>query len=278
MTKMTRRMLLITPEMAASMLSRSRGNRNTSAPVVTALRGAIRGVLGAVWYPSLEPLIAFAGEAMDSDLLNGHHRLTAIKLEGVAVMCEIIENMPLEMAGHLDRARQRSGCDDMRMAHGDILAYARRPILRTLMIVADVNRFRGLSAERYKILLDAIGAEDVDRAIRAPTGRNAILRAAFVYCIPALGGKATAVWDQICSRDMPPEASTIYKILSVPGTGACQANIRPSFAKLVNGFHLISRGKTGAGKLSISAESLGWADAARKMNLTEIGQLLRETP
>lgn len=263
-----RRLVLVTPELARQWLGMSRGNRRISKASVSLLRNEIRLQR---WVSDLGDPIAFD---VDGRLVNGHHRLTAILQEGVAVSCVVEDDMPEAVIQRLDQIGLiRIGADVMTMAHGDSEAYRRAPILGA--ILTQTTAVNKLTPEAYRIILAAIGPERVDLVARVQRqGRGSVLRAAFAYCMPALGAKASPIWDDLMAAELPPRASTMYKILGLAQNGP-HAVRRDTFARAVSGFRLLARGQDAAGKLYAAEGAMVWADAAREITIADLSKMIR---
>ncbi|MFJ8229592.1 hypothetical protein ACIQ9E_06460 [Streptomyces sp. NPDC094448] len=94
----------ITPSIATEMISRNYGNRPLDKGRVTHLREAIhRGE----WLVSHQG-IAFSGSWSNSRLLDGQHRLEAIRISGQTVPVLVFENVPPETFSVMDTGRSRT--------------------------------------------------------------------------------------------------------------------------------------------------------------------------
>ncbi|MFD7829574.1 hypothetical protein [Kitasatospora sp. NPDC059803] len=101
---LTSRIVLVTPELAGSILERNRNNRPVDKGVIKQISDAIaRGE----WQVTHQG-IALAGSVESGRLLDGQHRLEAVKGCGVAVPMLIFEHVPEETFSVLDTGRSRS--------------------------------------------------------------------------------------------------------------------------------------------------------------------------
>ncbi|WP_157856297.1 hypothetical protein [Actinacidiphila yeochonensis] len=94
----------ISPGVAAEMLTRNHENRPLDRGRVAHLRDAIRR---GEWLISHQG-IAFAGSWVDSRLLDGQHRLEAIRQSGQIVPVLVFENVPSEAFSVMDTGRSRT--------------------------------------------------------------------------------------------------------------------------------------------------------------------------
>lgn len=94
----------ISPNLAAEMLTRNRENRPLDRGRVAHLREAI---LRGEWLISHQG-IAFSGSWTDSRLLDGQHRLEAIRQSGHTVQLLVFENVPIETFSVMDTGRSRT--------------------------------------------------------------------------------------------------------------------------------------------------------------------------
>ncbi|MFJ6212717.1 hypothetical protein ACIQGZ_05210 [Streptomyces sp. NPDC092296] len=101
---LTSRIMDISPGVAAEMLTRNHANRPIDRGRVTLLREAIQR---GEWIVSHQG-IAFAGSCADSRLLDGQHRLDAIRQSGQIVPVLVFENVPVETFSVMDTGRSRT--------------------------------------------------------------------------------------------------------------------------------------------------------------------------
>lgn len=98
------RVMQISPQVAAEMLERNHENRPLDRGRVTFLREAIDR---DEWQVSHQG-IAFSGAFHDSRLLDGQHRLEAIRLSGRTVPLLVFEHVPEETFSVMDTGRART--------------------------------------------------------------------------------------------------------------------------------------------------------------------------
>ena len=97
---------LITPEMAARYLTKSRLNRSMSLGVVESYAADMRS---GKWKLTLDPIrFNEAGELMD-----GQHRLSACVMSGCAFLTKVVHGVPDEMMKVLDTGRRRKVSDHL---------------------------------------------------------------------------------------------------------------------------------------------------------------------
>ncbi|MFH9265472.1 hypothetical protein ACH4KN_14610 [Streptomyces sp. NPDC017546] len=101
---LTSGIMSISPSLATEMLTRNRENRPLDKGRVTHLREAI---LRGEWLVSHQG-IAFSGSWSDSRLLDGQHRLEAIRQSGQTVSLLVFENVPVETFSVMDTGRSRT--------------------------------------------------------------------------------------------------------------------------------------------------------------------------
>ncbi|MFC8898562.1 hypothetical protein [Streptomyces cinereoruber] len=101
---LTSGIMSISPSLAAEMLTRNRENRPLDKGRVTHLREAI---LRGEWLVSHQG-IAFSGSWSDGRLLDGQHRLEAIRQSGQTVSLLVFENVPVETFSVMDTGRSRT--------------------------------------------------------------------------------------------------------------------------------------------------------------------------
>ena len=101
----------ISPSVAAEMLTRNHENRPIDKGRVTHLREAIQR---GEWLVSHQG-IAFAGSWTDSRLLDGQHRLEAIRQSGRTVPVLVFENVPVETFSVMDTGRSRTAATVLAM-------------------------------------------------------------------------------------------------------------------------------------------------------------------
>ncbi|MER8182901.1 hypothetical protein [Kitasatospora sp. NPDC094015] len=117
----------ISPIAAAEMLTRNSGNRPLDRGRIALLRAAI---LRGEWLVSHQG-IAFAGAWQNSRLLDGQHRLEAIRLSGRSVPVIVFENVPVETFSVMDTGRSRTASTVLAMQNehdSSLLAAAIRHI------------------------------------------------------------------------------------------------------------------------------------------------------
>lgn len=112
----------VSPSLAAEMLTRNHENRPLDKGRVAHLREAI---LRGEWLVSHQG-IAFSGSWPDSRLLDGQHRLEAIRQSGQTVPLLVFENVPTDTFSVMDtgRARTASTVLSMRGEHDAALLAA----------------------------------------------------------------------------------------------------------------------------------------------------------
>lgn len=142
---LTGHMKLVTPEMAEEMLSRNSRNRPLSKTYVRALR---RELEEGRWKPSHQ------GVALTptGELLDGQHRLTAIKESGIPAPLMVTEGVSSEVWSAIDQHNRRTGAQILAMAGVTkdaprIVAMARA----ILQVVYGVNKVSNTSAAEYAV-------------------------------------------------------------------------------------------------------------------------------
>ncbi|MFJ8473916.1 hypothetical protein [Kitasatospora sp. NPDC094011] len=101
---LTSRVVLVTPELAGSILERNRDNRPRDRAVIKQIAEAI---VRGEWQVTHQG-IALSGSIESGRLLDGQHRLEAVKHCGTAVPMLIFEHVPEETFSVLDTGRSRS--------------------------------------------------------------------------------------------------------------------------------------------------------------------------
>lgn len=101
----------ISPKVAIEMLARNHENRPLDKGRVAHLRDAIQR---GEWLVSHQG-IAFAGSWTDSRLLDGQHRLEAIRQAGQTVSVLVFENVPHETFSVMDTGRSRTASSVLAM-------------------------------------------------------------------------------------------------------------------------------------------------------------------
>ncbi|MET7556955.1 hypothetical protein [Streptomyces albidoflavus] len=101
---LTSGIMSISPSLASEMLTRNRENRPMDKGRVTHLREAI---LRGEWLVSHQG-IAFSGSWSNSRLLDGQHRLEAIRQSEQTVSVLVFENVPAETFSVMDTGRSRT--------------------------------------------------------------------------------------------------------------------------------------------------------------------------
>lgn len=111
MSKMTFRVVNVTPVMAFEWLKRNRKNRAINRSHVARLS---RDMAAGRWVATPQPIIF----DVDGDLIDGQHRLTAIVDCGVAVQSTVCDNAPRESLRGIDMGAARQADGILRMLHG----------------------------------------------------------------------------------------------------------------------------------------------------------------
>ncbi len=111
MSKMSFRVVMVTPAMAVEWLKRNRKNRPINKAHV---RRLVRDMAAGRWVPTPQP-ITFD---VDRDLIDGQHRLTAIVESGVACQTTICEGAARESLRGIDMGTTRDAGGILAMLNG----------------------------------------------------------------------------------------------------------------------------------------------------------------
>lgn len=133
----------VSPEMAAEWLTKSKINRNLREPVVTAYAEAMRR---GDWHVTDQGL----GFSDGGELVNGHHRLTAVVRSGVAVKFLVVRGINPEAKGAIDCGIGRSLGDRLRMFTSTDNIARRTSILRVCIKLAAGQRVRVITIDDYQ--------------------------------------------------------------------------------------------------------------------------------
>lgn len=150
----------IDPQTAREMLATSAGNRSISKPRVDSLASAIAA---GDWKPWASP-IQFNTRG---ELINGHHRLTAIEAAGQAVQQHVIRNVPDDTIEAIDLGRARKLADVLSMPTAHYVASANELAAivnkTALMLTGSLAPMTPSAVTRYR---QALGDELVMTAMR----------------------------------------------------------------------------------------------------------------
>ena len=118
---MQSQVLLVTPALAIALLSRNPNNRPLSKCNLEFLKSELKS---GQWKLTHQGIAI----AQDGSLIDGQHRLQAIKETGISAELLVTEGIDGEVFSVLDTGKKRSGKDVLSTAGANTLALWRQPL------------------------------------------------------------------------------------------------------------------------------------------------------
>lgn len=234
----------ITPELAAHYLAQSRGNRHLSKPHISSLR---RHAAAGRMLPTSQGI----GFDRDGVLVDGHHRLEAIRLAGVTAQLLVVRGLDPRVREVIDTdMRLRQAGDILTMSHGTPHGKTVVSVVRMLLVIDRPTSAMKLSVAEIRAIHVAM-AEHIDWAVSLPAAesslRSAPTRAALAYARQTAPERveefAAALLSGECVPGTPARAMRDWLLrFSTSGGGGVGAR-RESALRVLNAIHAHIHGR-----------------------------------